>query len=292
MGIDFADPGNRRTYAARRANTAWADFVGGLVELPGARVADIGCGGGIYSTALLDAGAAAVVGVDGSAGMVSGARERAAGRGLRAGRGGTLDFAVADAADTGLEAGSFDVVLQRALIHHVEDLRAVFVEARRILRPDGMLIVQDRTMDDVARPGSPEHPRGYFFERYPRLLEVERARRPAPGEVEAALSAAGFDDVLARPFQEVRREYASVAELAADLRSRTGRSILHELDDAELDDLVDFIAAEYGEAGRPGGAGRPSRAPISEQDHWTVWTACNLAPEAASGAGDAGPGHA
>ncbi|GAA3707290.1 class I SAM-dependent methyltransferase [Zhihengliuella alba] len=231
MGIDFADPGNRRTYAARTADREWAGFVG----------------------------------VDGSAAMVSGARERAASpgraRGSRAG-GGALRFVVADAADTGLTAGAFDAVLQRALIHHVADLRAVFAEARRILRPGGSLIVQDRTMADVARPGSPEHPRGYFFERYPRLLEVERARRPRAEGLQAALAEAGFDVVRQHALAEVRREYASVDELAGDLRSRTGRSILHELDDAELADLVDFVASKYPDAARP-----------RETDHWTVWTA-------------------
>src|SRR3954470_601792 len=77
-----------------------------------------------------------------------------------------------------LPAASKNVVFERALIHHLKDYKACFAEAHRVLVPGGSLIVQDRTPDDVELPGSPEHVRGYFFERFPRLLAVELARRP------------------------------------------------------------------------------------------------------------------
>jgi hypothetical protein len=51
-------------------------------------------------------------------------------------------------------------------------------------------------------------------------------------------------------------------QLAEDLRNRTGRSILHELNDQELEELVDFIAKQVG-----------SNAPITEKDRWTIWIA-------------------
>src|SRR5262249_9808097 len=81
---------------------------------------------------------------------------------------------------TGLPMASADIVFERALIHHLGDLKACFAEARRVLVPRGTLIVQDRTPADVDLPGSPEHLRGYFFERFPRLGDVERTRRPTP----------------------------------------------------------------------------------------------------------------
>ncbi|CAN5228511.1 hypothetical protein BH10PSE6_BH10PSE6_39730 [soil metagenome] len=48
MTIDFHSEANRGTYARRDADTGWADAMTAIVDPAGRRVADIGCGGGIY----------------------------------------------------------------------------------------------------------------------------------------------------------------------------------------------------------------------------------------------------
>jgi len=255
MPIDFHHRANRLTYTGRRAGEDWARAVRALVPTDGVRVVDVGCGGGVYCEAWLDLGAASVTGVDFSAAMLSGARERLAGRP-------GVTFRQGGAEVTGLPDGCADVVFQRALIHHLDDLTACFAEATRLLAPGGTLLVQDRTTEDVEHPGSPRHLRGYFFERFPHLLEFERARRPSSAEVEAAARAAGFPRVRTLPLTEVRREYADSQEVRADLLARTGRSILHELSDAQLADLVDHVMARL-----------PEHTPIHEADHWTLWAA-------------------
>jgi hypothetical protein len=50
-------------------------------------------------------------------------------------------------------------------------------------------------------------------------------------------------------------------ELERDLAARTGRSILHALDDGELRDLVAFNRERIG------------APPIIEKDRWTIWNA-------------------
>ena len=252
--IDFHADANRTTYAQRDADAGWAESIRGIVDPVGKRVADIGCGGGIYSRAWRALGAADVVGVDFSAQMIAAARERTTGQP-------GLAFRQGDAADTGLAARSRDIVFQRALIHHLERCEPAFAEAHRLLVPGGRLIVQDRTPADVALPGTPHHLRGWFFECFPRLLAVETGRRPTDEAVEPALRTAGFKDIRRRTLWEVRRTYASVEELEHDLAARTGRSILHALDDDELRTLIGFIRARIG----------PS--PIVEQDCWTIWSA-------------------
>jgi ubiquinone/menaquinone biosynthesis C-methylase UbiE len=252
--IDFRDPANRRTYSDRAADVSWREAMAGLVDPAGADVVDVGCGGGTYLRAWHDLGAATVTGVDSSRPILDEARSS---HGQLPG----LAFQLGDAAATGLPDGRADVVFERALIHHVPDLDAVAAEASRILRPGGMLLIQDRTPEDVAQPGAAIHPRGWLFEVFPRLLEVENGRRPTVDAVSEALTAAGFDDVATTSLWEVRRRYADREEYLAELAARTGRSILHELDDAELARLVEELRRRL-----PDG-------PLVEQDRWTVWRA-------------------
>lgn len=90
MAIDFHTESSAGAYASRGADSGWVGAIVGIIDLRGLSVVDIGCGGGIYSTAMAQMGAR-VAGVDFSAQMVSDARERARALGvygipLRAGR--------------------------------------------------------------------------------------------------------------------------------------------------------------------------------------------------------------
>jgi ubiquinone/menaquinone biosynthesis C-methylase UbiE len=254
MAIDFHSRSNRSTYTGRQADAGWVEAIRRIVDPAGKRVADIGCGGGIYSQAwhALDAD---VVGVDFSQQMVAAAREQAGGLSR-------ISFRQGDATATGLPAASRDIVFERALIHHLKDYKACFAEAHRVLVAGGSLIVQDRTPDDVQLPGSPEHVRGYFFERFPRLLTVELARRPTDAAVRDALQATGFRDVKSVTLWELRKTHDDREGLKHDLANRTGRSILYDLSDDELAELILFIKKQL-----------PSDGPVVEKDRWTVWSA-------------------
>lgn len=155
-----------------------------------------------------------------------------------------------------------DVVFARALIHHLADVGPFLREALRVLRPGGTCIVQDRTFEDVRRPASAEHLRGIIFERFPRLLAFESSRRPSETGLSDAMAQAGFLPPSVVHLWETRRSYQEPAELALDLCTRRGRTILHELTDAELEALVETVLA------RVAGA-----YPAIERDPWTLWVA-------------------
>ena len=254
MPIDFHDTANRETYSGRDADDSWRAAVLALVDPSGADVVDIGCGGGTYTRSWSELGAATVTGVDFSEPILATAAEA---HGSLPG----VTFRQGEAAATGLPDGCADVVFERALIHHLPDLAAVAAEAARLLRPGGTVLIQDRTPEDVALPGSAQHQRGWLFELFPRLLEVENGRRASAATVTAALTSAGLDDVTTTGLWEVRRRYADREDYLAELAQRTGRSILHELDDAELGRLVSELRKRLPEG------------PLAEKDRWTIWRA-------------------
>ena len=254
MAIDFHAETNSRTYSGRPADDSWHAAVQRLVDPAGAVVVDVGCGGGTYTRAWHDLGAVTVLGVDFSRRILDAAREAHADLP-------GVDFRPGDATATGLPDGCADAVFERALVHHTPDLAAVAAEAFRLLRAGGAYLVQDRTSDDVAQPGSPIHPRGWLFEVFSGLLEVENRRRPDPATLATALTGAGFDEPTATSLWEVRRRYDHREQYLAEIGSRTGRSILHELDDDELATLVHHLRERLPEG------------PLTETDRWTIWHA-------------------
>ena len=255
MPIDFHAERNRHTYTTRQADTSWVAAIEKIVDWEGKRVADIGCGGGIYSKALIEMGAIAVTGVDFSEEIVKGACENC--RDYP-----TIQFVIGNALNTGLPGEAYNVILERALIHHLKkvDLSACFAEALRLLKAGGKLLVQDRTPEDCLLPGSATNIRGYFFACYPKLVEKEVARRRDSAVVRQALQTAGFQQCREEQLWETRAVYPNIGPLANDLLARTGRSILHELTDEELHDLVEYIGAQL-----------EGREKIVERDRWTIW---------------------
>ncbi len=253
MPIDFHDPRNAHTYDTRAADPTWVAAVTEIVSPEGKRVLDIGCGGGVYARAFAERGAASVTGVDFSAAMLESARALCADLSH-------VTFQQGDALATGLPDACADVVYERALLHHLADLPACAAEGYRVLAPDGHFLAQDRTPEDIQLPATPQHLRAYFHERYPRLLEVELRRRPESDAVLAALKDAGFAQIETRSFWETRRVYGAFEGLAEDLRRRVDRSILHELSDAELADLIDYIRERL-----------PEQGPYPDASRWTLW---------------------
>jgi|GEM_PF-5569917 len=133
MNIDFHAPANRYSYAGREVQPDWAALVRSLVDPAAKRVADIGCGGGLYSAAWADLGAVEVTGVDFSAGMVRTATERNRGRS-------NIAFKQGDALATGLPSESADIDLVR--YEDVAKLNLQFQQVRRIFSASMAMFLQ------------------------------------------------------------------------------------------------------------------------------------------------------
>lgn len=128
-----------------------------------------------------------------------------------------LSFQQGSASSTGLGEDSQDLIVERALIHHVDDVEACF---------------------------------------------ADEGHRPQSSQVIKALKGAGFNMIEEIVSWETRALYESKESLLEDIRTRTGRSILFDLDDKELEGLVGMLNEKISVNG-----------PLEEKDRWTIWKA-------------------
>lgn len=256
MGIDFHSKKNQYSYTTRNADNSWINAIRNLIPIENITTAlDIGCGGGIYCKALSDMGVDSVTGIDFSEAILEGARENC--KGYK-----NISFKKGNAFETGLNSNSTDLLLERALIHHIEDLHLCFKEAHRLLKDKGYYIIQDRTPEDCLLEGNNSNIRGYFFELFPKLIDKETIRRYDSQFVIEKLKEVGFKEIEEIKLWETRKVYKNKALLLEDLSERTGRSILHELDDQELELLINHIDTSIS-----------IDTHIVEKDRWTIWMA-------------------
>ncbi len=106
---------------------------------PGQRILDVGCGGGFLSAQLAEAVAwGELVGIDIEPSQVDLARETAAQRSVA-----NAQFQVGDARDLPFGNGSFDAVHFGGVLLHISDVDRALEEARRVLRPGGLIACRD-----------------------------------------------------------------------------------------------------------------------------------------------------
>lgn len=79
MTINFHLKQNQGTYASRSAQQEWLEMIKKYVHIADKNIIDLGCGGGIYSKALVLGGAKHVTAVDFSAEMLKAAQRNCAG---------------------------------------------------------------------------------------------------------------------------------------------------------------------------------------------------------------------
>ena len=110
-------------------------YVADRVQLRGARVLDIGCGGGLLSEALAREGAQ-VTAIDLAPELVKVARLH----GLESGV--SVDYRVQAAEDlAAVEPGSFDVITCMEMLEHVPDPTSIIAACTRLLKPGGHLFL-------------------------------------------------------------------------------------------------------------------------------------------------------
>jgi SAM-dependent methyltransferase len=160
-----------------------------LGPVEGRRVLDLGCGKGRFASRLEEAGAR-VVGLDLSAAMLAGCAG--------------LDRVRASARRLPFPRGAFDAVVAVEVFEHLAGVDDALGEARRVLRPGGVLAVVDKNAGswNAQRPWLPNLAVKWIDEKRGRWMY------PSGGPVrERWFWPGAFRARLARTFGEVRVEH-------------------------------------------------------------------------------------
>jgi ubiquinone/menaquinone biosynthesis C-methylase UbiE len=158
-----------------RTNAAINVFAVQQLDLkPADRVLEIGFGGGVTLPSLLKT-SSFVAGVDRSADVVRRAKARFA-NAVRAGR---ADFRVGTVEALPFEAGSFDKVCTVNTVYFWTSLQQGFAEIRRVLTPDGRVVVGFLPKERMDRMDMP--------------TDIFTTR--SPDSVIAAIRETGFTDI-------------------------------------------------------------------------------------------------
>lgn len=181
-------------YAAMDHSVPNAAFVERLVELGAAgKMLDIGTGPGhmplLVCAKIEDAH---ITGIDLAETMLVHARGELA-KSAFADR---VAFELADAKKLKFEADSFDVVFSNTILHHIPQPASLLREARRVLKPGGVLLIRDlvrpdtdeaaRALVDLHAPDASVRQRGLFLASLHAALTIEEMHKTA--------SLSGFDD--------------------------------------------------------------------------------------------------
>ncbi|WP_295544012.1 bifunctional 2-polyprenyl-6-hydroxyphenol methylase/3-demethylubiquinol 3-O-methyltransferase UbiG [uncultured Thiohalocapsa sp.] len=142
----------------------------------GKRVLDIACGEG-YGSARLATVAAHVIGVDIAEDTVRSAQARYAGP--------NLEFLVGDCASIPVADDAVDVVVSFETIEHHDQHEAMLREIRRVLRPQGVLLISSPDRHNYSeRPGTvnPFHVRELYEREFKALLAAHFAHTQYYGQ--------------------------------------------------------------------------------------------------------------
>ena len=185
-------------------------YVAARTELAGARVLDLGCGGGLLSEALAAAGAR-VTGIDLAAGVLDVARLHLHESGLE------VDYREIGAEALAEEApASFDAIVCMEMLEHVPDPLSVLRACAQLLRPGGKLFLStlNRTPKAFALAVVGAE---YLLNLLPRGTH-DYARFIRPSEMARWLRAAGMDveDVSGLSYQPFTRRAALAADTSVN----------------------------------------------------------------------------
>jgi len=187
------------------------------------RVLEVGCGTGHWLRSFHDSGTC-VTGVDASAQMLACAKAQAPRATLAQGSAERLPWT----------SESFGRLFCINAFHHFQNKVAFLTEAMRVLRPGGRIM----TIGLDPHAGVDQW---YIYEYFDNVLEIDRRRYPASGQIREWMEAIGFANCVTREIQHLPVRLAARSALEQGRLDKNVTSQLSVLTDEEYRQGIDRI---------------------------------------------------
>ncbi|MCL1795119.1 MAG: class I SAM-dependent methyltransferase [Oscillospiraceae bacterium] len=158
----------------RTANINTINLFAAELPLDGRTILDFGCGTGNFAYAIKKLTTAEIYGVEPSNGM----REKALAKGI--------DVQSGDHLAVPFEDSFFDFVYMTDVIHHVPDIKMMFNEFRRVLKPGGLVCILTESHSQLETR--------HWVKYFPTTVAVEKKRYPDIPDIATAAKTAGLDE--------------------------------------------------------------------------------------------------
>lgn len=224
------------TYDQRYVGNDYSGVENALIAFaaqnPGFHVLEVGCGTGHWLRLLRERGIRAT-GLDASAQMLARAYAQDRRAAVVHGHAEALPWT----------AESFDRLFCVNAFHHFRDKRTFVTEARRVLRPGGRLMT-------IGLDPHTELDRWYVYEHFEPVLELDRRRYIATGQIRQWMNAVGFVDVVTREVQHLPVRLPARAAIEQGRLDKNATSQLSLLTDEQYQQGIERIrkAIESAEA--------------------------------------------
>jgi len=197
------------------ATDALVELLRGYVARPVNLIVDLGSGTGRFTTALSEAFAAQVLGVEPAANMRATAEAKP--------HPPTVRFVQGEAENIPVDDGVADLVFMSQVLHHLEDAPKALREIRRVLKSNGNLCFRQTTRENLD---------SYFYQRFfPAARAVDERRLPFRDGLVGLATSCQFRVVA---IETLSYEIApTTAEYVAKIALRT-YSDLECIDDSEF----------------------------------------------------------
>lgn len=176
--------------SCRYSNAEMSRAIYSSYEFAGKRVLDLGCGDGTYTMDFAEWGAASVLGVDPATAAVESAKVKS----KLLGREGVVRFRVGniyDFEDIAREAGNFDCIILRGVLHHLPDPEVAIAGLSKF--PCAVIILEPNGSNPVLK----------ILERFSKYHIEHEERSFTVRTISKWLNTAGFTIKSARPINLV-----------------------------------------------------------------------------------------
>ena len=188
-------------------------------------VLDFGCGTGNYACAIKKLTNANVYGVEPSDGMRKKAQDKGAG----------IDFRKGDHNHIPFDDAFFDLIYMTDVIHHVPDLKAMFTEFYRILKPSGAVCILTESHKQLETR--------FWAAYFPGIVPVEKERYPDIPDIVSSANECGFSvkDIVntdAEKTFEISSDFVKLVE-------NKGFSMFRLISDEEFENGLRRLKEDY-----------------------------------------------